>query len=534
MMLSEALVFGSSELFEVTAFQHTDQEVTISVQSRLKECPCPRCNIHSRTLHSFYYRTVKDLPAFGHMVFLKLKARKWYCKNPDCIRKVFTERFNHFFECYKRTSSRLRDKLLKIAVLVGGNPGAKLCHTLQLSVSSSTLIRLTSQQQFVTDGSFFEAIGIDDWAFKKGVKYGTAIVNLHQHKVVDLLPDRETATLENWLDNHPEVTVITRDRFNRYALAATNSLPHAAQVADRWHLLKNMGDALKKLLERKRQQIIALQSEEAIQMQEKDQQEKALAPQEEKLSPRHSLLQTVKTMYAAGNSIRTISRTLGISRNTVKKYTILHEPPQKKGVTSTNLVSFSEYLRARIDQDPKVETLQLYAEIKAMGYNGGRTILYGYLKKYGKQTNRTRRLPLPEVTWTTAKVKVLLCKKEDKLAEKDKKLVKDLCDKSPEISQARVLAIKFREMMEDKHGHLLSSWITEVEQSCIQEMKGFARGLLSDYQAVVNALTLSWSNGQVEGQINKLKTIKRQMYGRAGFNLLKKCVILHSAYYHQN
>ncbi len=414
-MLSETLVFGTSELFAVTAFQHTDQQVILSVQSRQKESPCPLCKISSHTLHSYYYRTIKDLPAFGNLVFLKLKARKWYCNNSDCTRKVFTERFNYFFENYKRSSSRLRDKLLQIAVLVGGNPGAKLCHALQLNASSSTLIRLVRQQQVTVD-SLFEAIGIDDWAFKKGVNYRTALIDLQLHKVVDLLPDRETATLETWLQNHPEIRIITRDRFSRYALAATNSLPDAEQITDRWHLLKDMGDVLKKLLEHKRQQIIALQAEEVIRIEEKDSQENGLPPQEVKLPPRHRLLQQIKAMYATGKSIRTISRAVGISRNTVKKYTTLHEPLQKKGVKTTNLISFSEYLQQRIEQDSKIETLTLYSEIKAMGYNDGRTILYGYLKKYSKQSNRTRWAKLPEVSWTTAKVKVLLCKKEEALA----------------------------------------------------------------------------------------------------------------------
>ncbi|MBE7171580.1 MAG: ISL3 family transposase [Williamsia sp.] len=371
-------------------------------------------------------------------------------------------------------------------------------------------------------------------AFRKGVNYGTAIVDLHLHKVVDMLPDREAATLASWLKDHPEIKIVTRDRFSRYALAVSKSLPDATQVADRWHLLKNMGEAVKKLLERKRQHIIALQSQQAIRELEIEQENVSDQKQEVKLSPRHQLLQQVKKLYGEGKSIRMISRTLGISRNTVKKYISLHEPPQKKGFKTTNLISFSEYLQARIEENPAVETLQLYAEIKAMGYNGKRTILYNYLSKYGQQRNRTRLAKLPAVSWTTAKVKILLCKKEETMEQKDRELIRDICEKSPDIGRVRQLAVRFREIMENKQGNMLSDWIAEVEQSNLGEIKGFARGLLSDHQAVVNALSLPWSNGQVVGQINKLKTIKRQMYGRAGFELLRKRVILHSAYYHQN
>ena len=128
----------------------------------------------------------------------------------------------------------------------------------------------------------------------------------------------------------------------------------------------------------------------------------------------------------------------------------------------------------------------------------------------------------------------MLCKKEELLSTRDKELLQDICEKSEGIKEARILANRFREMMESKQGHLLKDWIGEVLQSSIRELKGFAKGLLSDFKAVENALILPWSNGQVEGQINKLKTIKRQMYGRAGFELLRKRAILHSAYYHQN
>ena len=146
-----------------------------------------------------------------------------------------------------------------------------------------------------------------------------------------------------------------------------------------------MGDALHKLLERKRQQITALQSKDAMERRENDQpQTSDQAQQVENLSPRHQLLHRVKEMYAAGKGTKTIARALQISRTTVKKYIHLHEPPQKKGVKTTNLTSFSEYLRTRIEQDAEVRNVQLLQEIKSLGYNGGKSILNNYLKRHGK------------------------------------------------------------------------------------------------------------------------------------------------------
>ncbi|MEI6950363.1 ISL3 family transposase [Paraflavisolibacter sp. H34] len=539
-MVSEALAFGSTDLFELIGFQKMDNQAILTVQSRNTQGACPSCQQSSRQLHSYYRRKINDLPAFGNKVCIEVKARKWYCQNEDCSRIIFTERFSHFIQPFKRCSDRLREKLLTIALLMGGNAGKRLCRTLSIATSSSSLIRLIHSQA-LPEQATSHALGIDDWAFRKGVNYGTVVVDLEQHRIVDLLPDREAQTVENWFKPRQEVSVVSRDRFSRYASGVSNALPQAAQVADRWHLLKNMGDALKTLLERKRQEIIAAQSSLPVNEFATNQVEIVevqAAPMEVQSapepSPRLKLVQQVREMHIGGKTLRAIARELRISRNTVRKYIFLHEPPKKKGVKSTNLGSYSDYLQARMLEDNQVEVLQLFKEIKAQGYNGGRTILYEYLNSYGKRRGSQRTVKLPVLSWKASSVKVLLCKKEEQLSEKDKVLVRDICEKSEDVKEARMLALKFRDMMENRQGHLLKEWIDEVGASSIRELKGFAKGLLSDIEAVQNALTLPWSNGQVEGQINKLKTVKRQMYGRAGFELLKKRMILGSDLYHQN
>ena len=251
-MRTEDLVFESPDQFHVLSFERASLDaVAIYVQGVSKSCKCPYCSKESKSVHSYYFRKISDLPAFGNKVCIHLKTRKFYCYNPTCDQRVFAERFNTHFTRYKRSSDRLREKLLKIALLSGGNAGHKLCKILNIAVSSSTLIRLIHEQQIPAPVAP-EALGIDDWAFKKGINYGTAIIDLNRRRIIDLLPDRETRTVENWLKARPHIEVITRDRFSRYAKAVSVALPKATQVADRWHLIKNMGDALKKLLERKR------------------------------------------------------------------------------------------------------------------------------------------------------------------------------------------------------------------------------------------------------------------------------------------
>jgi len=219
---------------------------------------------------------------------------------------------------------------------------------------------------------------------------------------------------------------------------------------------------------------------------------------------------------------------VNISRPTVRKYIQLDEPPNKSSVRIINLCMFSEYLQHRIQEDPTVEVMQLWKEIREKGYNGSRTAVYEYLKDYSRQKRKLELIQqLPQIpSWAPSRVSILIYQKEERLSPDERRLIGDLKKRSDDIKTASLLAHKFRDMMENQRGSLLKDWIQEVLQTSIKELKSFAKGLLNDFQAVKNALTLPWSNGQVEGQINKLKTIKRQMYGRASFELLRKKMVL--------
>ncbi len=519
------LVFNTRNQFQVLSVDRVLDTATVYVQGVGKSSKCPYCDKQSKSVHSFYFRKISDLPAFGNTVIIHLKTRKFYCYNLKCERRVFAERFTTHFTPYKRSSDRLREKLLKIALLSGGNAGHKLCKTLNIPASSSTLIRLIHEQPLHLPVPP-QAVGIDDWAFRKGINYGTALIDLNRRKIIDLLPDRETQTVANWLTSRPYIKVITRDRFSRYAKAVTLALPKATQVADRWHLIKNMGDALTKLLERKRQEIRT--SARLIQPASPD----VLPKAEPKinlpalpLTKRQLQLKQIKQLRSEGLTIRAIARVLIISRVTVRKYLQLDEPPRKNG-NRTNIESFNDYIQSRMKENKNIEVIQLWKEIKQQGYNGGRTAVYIHLRDYVKPKNRIKLPTLNYITWVPTRVSLLLYKKEASLSQKEKELLKEIRDKCPEIGVAQKLAHKFRDIIENKQGDLLCSWMNEVQESPVKELKRFAKGLLSDFVAVKNAISLPWSNGPVEGKINKLKTIKRQMYGRASFDLLRKRLVL--------
>ncbi|WP_127127948.1 ISL3 family transposase [Pseudoflavitalea rhizosphaerae] len=215
--------------YEVTGYALQDGIVVLNVRSNQKECECPACSINSSRLHSYYNRMVRDVSCFDKTVMIHLKARKFYCQNPSCATKIFSERFNYLTAPHQRTTNRLAAKLLKISLLVGGNAGSRLCNTLRIPASSSTLIRQIHRKK-LPDAKKTTAIGIDDWAYRKGSKYGTVVVDLVQHQIIDLLPDREAATVTAWLNANPEIEVVSRDRYSNYATGVTNALPNAIQV----------------------------------------------------------------------------------------------------------------------------------------------------------------------------------------------------------------------------------------------------------------------------------------------------------------
>lgn len=530
MELDKLIFDRHNDCFEVTGIRAEKGVIVVQVNSMQKYCVCPSCRDRACKLHSYYYRTIKDLPAFDNKIVLRLRSRKFYCDNKACQTRVFTERYKDHFSSYKRISNRLEQKLLKIALLMGGNAGAKMCNTLHITASSSTLIRQIHRKK-LPEIKASEAVGVDDWAFRKGVSYGTAIVDLKKRRIIDLLPNREMTTVQDWLQKRTNIKVVTRDRYSQYVKGVTNGLPHAIQVADRWHLIKNLGDALQKILTRCRQELRRRNKNVCI---------KAgnilVKPVREIVIPaqllhagsncqRTELLLHIKQLHQQGMPKRQIARTLNMSRVTVRKYLGLQEAP-RKNEGKTNIYRFLEYIQTSMREDPEIEIMQLWKEVAGKGYNGSRSTFYHHLKEYVKPVERVKLPRLNDVSWLPSKVSLLLYKKEKLLSQEERALIKKLKSKSSEINESAILVAAFREIVERKEGNKLRKWITKVQQSGISELKGFAKGLLNDYKAVRNALGLHWSNGQVEGQINKLKMIKRQMYGRASFELLRKRILL--------
>lgn len=397
---------------------------------------------------------------------------------------------------------------------------------MNMPVSSSTLIRSLHAEP-IPEIQASTIIGLDDWAYRKGRKYGTVLVDLEKQKIIDLLPDRESSTVEKWLRDHPQIKIVSRDRYANYAIGINKALPEAIHVADRWHLIKNLGEVVKKVLDRvrvalkqKAKMLYAPQYSTPI--------SRAALPTRtiQSLERKQKLIDEVKRLFGQGVSMLAISKTLQLNRITVKSYLSLEKAMPKNCISRTNLHLFENYIRDAVAKRPGVLIRDLYHEIKAMGYDGSRSVGYARIGNYMNTFSQEHYLKdIPQANWKPADVSFLFYKKASELHSRERDIVNYIINVSGEAETCYLLFQRFREMIENKDGAGLDKWIKDAKATLIKEFHTFSLGVLNDFSAVQNAFNLPWSNGQVEGQVNKLKMIKRQMYGRASFNLLRKRLV---------
>jgi len=517
----------------------TEGHLYLNVSACQTGSKCPLCKKTSYRVHSKYTRMLADLPVTGHQSRMDLIARRFFCDNPKCKRKIFTERFRVEIIPYKRRLCRTIELLRRIALELGGNTGSKICRYMGMPVSPSTLLRLIKQLEIISRPVTSGIIGIDDWAFKKGNNYGTVVVDLESREVIDLLPDRESDTLANWLRAHPEVTVISRDRAGPYALGAKNGAPQAIQVADRFHLFMNLGEATKRVFQSKRKElkeaykifnkpiIVNNPNEEIIET-------VLIAAEEEKSIPttvcvkRQFIFEKVKELRQAGKSIKAIARSLKAHRDTVRKYLNADEYPKRECKRTIQFDGYLEYLLHESNQGKTRK--ELHQAIVNMGFKGKYTqFCYNFnIISKGKHPSIKGITQLSPIrTWSPTRLSMMLYMDPKQLNTHDKEFLHLLFDKYPEIKQLENLVKNFKDLFINKQDGQLKKWIDEAMHPG-SALKNFASNLQKDFNAINNAVITSYSNGQVEGQVNRLKNIKRRMYGRAGFQMLRNMVLIKS------
>ncbi len=513
------------------SIEHVTREpdrLVVEVCSTLFSVPCPSCQTMAERLHSRYQRTVADMSCGGQHVVLHLTVRRMLCPNPDCPYTVFAERFPGLVRVYARMTDRLIAALQQMGLATTGESGSRLAQTLAMPISPDTLLRRILDLP-VPDVGFVPIVGVDDWAWRKGQRYGSIVVDLVQHRVVALLEERSSTSVSAWLATHPEVTIVCRDRGSAYIEGATQGAPQAMQVADRWHLLHTLRETAEQVLERHR---AALHTIVAASASPTNQDVIPPVARDERLrlerrAKRYATFERVLVLDRLGWHYPQIAQDVGVSVRTISRYLTSQQFPERfRRTRRSQLVPFMPYLRQRWEEGCH-NASQLWRELQGQGFPGSQSLVASYLTclRHPDRWHRpemetvVRRSSIPRrAVW-------LFVRDPEALSPQEHQDLEQFQSNAPELFEVYALAQSFRQLIVQQHEEALNDWMHQALASTLSEFRRLAEGFRRDLVAIRAALQVPWSSGQVEGQVNRLKALKRQMYGRAKFPLLLRRVL---------
>ena len=534
--------------------------VDLTARATLPTACCPRCAAESTHVHSYYSRSPRDLPIVGYVLRLLLHVRRWRCLNSSCSRKTFSEPLPGLLAPSAQRTLRLTTALQELGLALGGEAGARHSQRQSMPTSPDTLLRLTRIIS-IPERATPRVLAVDDFACRKGRTYGTILVDGEEHHPVDLLPERSAAALATWLQEHPGVEIITRDRAHEYARGASDAAPHALQVLDRWHLIGNLQEALARLLDRLRSRLPALllppsdglgsgsaPAPPSIYDRELRRGTKDQVAQQQSRARRYALYAEVKALHRQGLKILQIARKLEISRQTVRRYIASETFPEisQKPRQTSILDPYVAYLQERWDAGCRT-TKQLYTELQSLGYRGSVRPLVQWTvlrrEQLSERVHQPGRKPAREVELfvgaeTAPKVGEgrpklpgcqalawLLLEEQTSLTEAKQRLMEQL-KQDADLAMASTLALQFLTMVRKQRPEELGPWLEAVLASGLGELVTFAVGLQREEVNVRAAVELPYSNGVAEGNVTRLKQIRRAMYGRGNFDLLRIRVLV--------
>ena len=500
---------------------------------------CPSCQRSSNAVHSHYWRVLRDLPSQGKAVELRLQVKRFRCSDLTCIRKTFVERVPSVAGRRGQQTGRFSEAVRIIGYALGGEAGCRLGSRLGLRISADTVLRRIKEES-VPDNQQPKFIGVDDWAWRKGHRYGSILVNLETRRPIDLLPDRSSDTFAAWLKQHTTVQLVSRDRAEAYADGANRGAPGAVQVADRFHLLCNLTSAAERALEGKRKELSKAARPEEIKPEEPVPAEsqapiKIIAEKrsDDRRQCRLDRYRKVVELYRQGMTQRAIGNTLHIGRKTVRRFLRSDQFPERATPRrkEPKVNKFCGYLEKRWDEGCHNAT-KLWREIQTQGFAGCRSMVAQLVSAFRSPALRHGHQPsqqsIPKTkckSLSPRQAAMLLARPPEKLIDAEQKLVERIQKSCPEAALLRPIMNEFSAILRNKDANALQPWMERAKESGIPTIKNFCDRLLRDRAAVIAAISLSWSNGQVEGQVHRLKLIKRQMYGRASFKLLRSRVL---------
>jgi transposase len=545
-VLTRLLPDATTLRLEACEVDDTTAQITLRVQSTQTHAPCPLCATPARRIHSDYGRTLADLPWAQYRVCLQLRVRKWFCRNRHCRRRICTERLPTIAAPWARRTLRLAQRLVALGVALGGKAGVRLGHAWDVRVSRHTLLRLLRQQPEPAAPTP-TVLGVDDWARRKGHTYGTILVDLERRQPLALLPDRTAAPVAQWLREHPGVEVIARDRASAYAEGARQGAPQATQVADRFHLLQNLAEALTQVFTThgrvldavnatERQQPVPLSdgtSAVPVPPPPTPPAEQARAAQ--RAARRQARYDEVWALHRQGWSTAAIAAQVGCSRRTIERYLQMPTWPvrqHRRHDGRSVLHPYKAFLLERWNAGCHT-AIQLFRELQPRGYTGSYRRVAAYVSRIRQAQGvpprrQGRRQILPVVAepvsqpLTPRRATWLVLRREETRTEAEAQQLAQLHAQSAEVAEAIDLAQDFTHLVRQRQPEHLEPWLERASTSALEALRRFARGLRDDYAAVKAGVTLPWSSGPVEGHINRLKMLKRHMFGRARLDLLSR------------
>lgn len=487
-------------------------------------------------MHSRYERRLADAAVAGRRVEIRLRVRRFFCDDARCSTRTFAEQIPGLTVRHARRSPLLRQILESIGLALAGRAGARLAGALGLPTSRSALLRLIRALPDPEIGTV-TVLGVDDFALRRGHVYATVLIDMATHRPIDVLPDREADTLTAWLLAHPGTKVICRDRAGAYAEAASTGAPDAIQVADRWHLWHNLAEKVEKTVAVHHGCLRHADTPPANPPgpDAEPAAEGAAAAMSAQHQPRGSSVlvertraryESVHALRAQGKSITAIVAELQLARGTVRRFV--------RATTVEELIAAPRAGRPSVLDDYKphlherwnaglTNASALYREIVAQGYRGTQVTVASYLAPFRK---RAAAPPVAAIVPKVRHVASWMLRHPDDLDDEQQLRLKQTRASCPHLDATAAHVTAFATMLTGRHGERLESWMAAIDADDLPHLQRFVTGLRRDHAAVLNGLTLTHSSGAVEGNVNRIKMIKRQMYGRATFDLLRKRILL--------
>ena len=487
----------------------TDLDGVIVVRARTAGglVPCPQCGAGTGQVHGYCKRTVADVPADGRPVVVRVRVRRMRCPVPDCPVQTFREQVPGVLDRYQRRTTRLAGRAGEVARRLAGRAGAGLLTALGVPVSRDTALRVLLRLP-LPQVSVPRVLGVDDFALRRGHVYATVLIDAETGERVDVVAGRKADALEEWLREHPGVEVVCRDGSGAYGEAVRRALPGAVQVGDRWHLWHGLAEAVLKE--------VAAHSSCWAAAGPPPGDGKQAQTTAERWRQVHDLLDK-------GTGLLECSRRLSLSLNTVKRYARAAEPERMiraPKYRATSVDPYRDHLRARRGADPAVPVQRLLAEIREQGYAGSMNLLCRYITQGRVEADRPHLSP--------KSVTRLLLTRPDALSDGQRSLLAELTATCPEMTDLARLVRSFAALLRPDPANeaRLKDWAETARACDLPNIHAFTRGLDLDIDAATAAVTLPLHNGRTEGVNTKTKMIKRQMYGRAGFTLLRHRILL--------